>query len=623
MTKSPSVPNRVAVLDMGGQYIDLVKKAVERQGFPADILASTTPLAQLVGRYGAIIISGSPANSSGDTALPYPDDALLEQSGLPILGICYGMQVLAKHFGGQIERGTEREEGRSITNVDISHPLFQGSKAEQTALFTHGDFVTKLPEEFTVIGRHQLKNGKEVYSAISRGNHVGVQFHPEVFDDTPEGYDMFRRFLVDIAGLAPDSSFMAKQLHDFITTKQAEIKKSVKGRDVIAFVSGGVDSSVTLTLAAPAIPPGNLHAYYIDNGLMRSEDEDVIELLKHTATAVERIDAKADFLNALKGAIDPQEKRRIIGRSFIEVQNQLVAKLGLKEALLLQGTNAADRIESGNSKGSQHTEVIKTHHNQVQEVQDLKARGLLLEPLDDLFKDEVRALGQALGLPDEVVFRHPFPGPGLGIRVLCSDGKTAPSDKRLEQRLQKFIDSKTKDLTARVLPISSVGVGGDERSYLSAVVVHGVRDWQDLSWLQTLPANFRGSINRVLIALGPQSIDSFKLTSTMLQSSELEQLRAADKIVFEEMRAYGILRRIQQCPVALLPISFNKTGERTIALRPVNTSTFMTVQAMLPERDLPLAFFERCVERILSDIPGISQVVLDITNKPPATTEFE
>jgi GMP synthase (glutamine-hydrolysing) len=616
----------VAVLDAGGQYVDLVKKACERLGYPAVVLPLDTPIKDLE-NYKVLIISGSPA-SSQEADAPMPDPSIW-QLDKPILGICYGLHAMVTVFGGDVTRGTTRQDGRVTTNVDTKHQLFKGTKAAFSALFTHGNFVTSVPEGFETIGQHELNNGKVVYSAIARGSTVGVQFHPEVFDDTPEGYQVFKNFLEDIADLKPDETFMGRQMDELIARLRAGIRKQAADKHVIAFVSGGVDSSVTAVLAAPEIAKDKLHAYYIDNGLMRDEDDAVIDLLKHLGVPVEKVDASADFLRPLQGIIDPQTKRQIIGKAFINTQNQLVKKLGLEEAVLLQGTNAADRIESGYSKGGGHTALIKTHHNQVQEVQDLKTRGLLIEPLDELFKDEVRAVGKHLGLPEEVVQRQPFPGPGLAVRILCAKGdefsvRAASTEKSIQSYLNENTGASGAKTLAKLLPVRNVGVGGDERSHVAAVALQTFAPWEDLGRLAVeLPAMFRDDINRVVVALGDRPIDKLSITPTLLQPDAIKQLRYADRIVFEEMRASNLVSDITQFPVVLLPLSFNQKNERSIVLRPVTTSTFMTVQAMLPERDLPLEFITKSAERILAEVPGISQVFLDLTNKPPGTTEWE
>jgi len=631
-----TIHSRVAILDAGGQYVDLVKKAVERQGIPADVLPLSTPRPKIEGRYGAIIISGSPASSHAETA-PQPDLTIWE-SPLPILGICYGMQAMVSAHGGQVAKNAIREDERVTPTVDTSHPIFQGIKEDFTGLFTHGDFVKTIPKGFTTLGSHTLADGSTAYSAIAKGNKIGVQFHPEVFDDTPEGYQLFQNFLELIAGLKPDKKFHEKQLQQIINTKQRQLAKQAGDNHVIAFVSGGVDSSVAATLAAKAVPKGQLHAFYIDNGFMRDEDESVVEALQLAGLPVEKVDATKDFENGtvsidgttygpLKTVTDPEQKRKIIGKVFVNIQNRLITDLNLTSALLLQGTNAADRIESGHSLGDAHTMTIKTHHNQVKEVQELKKSGWLLEPLEDFFKDEIRELGRELGLPEELVQRQPFPGPGLAIRIIAtakSEATLQPDPK--ESAIQTFLNAKDiQNVSAHLLPIRSVGVGGDERSHLSVVAVaHGSLQAKQLAQLGSdLPAHFRESVNRVIYALGPQPLDHGSLTTTLLSSDVRSQLRQADKIVFEEMRAASLLQKINQFPVVLLPVSFNGQGQRSIVLRPVITSTFMTVQAMLPGRDLPEEFLQKVTERILNEVSGISQVFLDITNKPPATTEWE
>lgn len=624
-----SAPNRVVILDAGGQYVDMVRKAVERQGIPADVLPLSTPRSDIEGVYGAIIISGSPASSHAEAA-PQPDAGIWD-SPLPLLGICYGMQAMVVAHGGTVAKNAIREDGRVTTHVDTSHPLYKGIKKDFTGLFTHGDFVKTIPEGFTTLGSHTLSDGSTAYSSIGSGTKLGVQFHPEVFDDTPEGYQLFRNFLEGIAGLQPDTGFREQQLKAMITTKQQAIAEQVGERHVIAFVSGGVDSSVAATLAAGVIPAERLHAFYIDSGFMRDEDDMVIEALQTAGLPVQKIDATTEFEQAtleaggapLAAVTDPETKRKIIGKAFVTIQNRLVAQLQLDEALLLQGTNAADRIESGHSKGDSHTQTIKTHHNQVKEVQELKALGLLLEPIDDLFKDEVRELGSQLGLSEELVQRQPFPGPGTAIRIIAAAEDqplvTPPADR---QALQAFVGDAA---SVHILPIRSVGVGGDERSHLSvAALDHAFYSADQLAQFGTdIPAHFRETINRVVYALGPTPLADMSLTKTLLTADVRTQLRHADRIVFEEMRTAGLLRAIKQFPVILLPLSFGSAGQRAIVLRPVTTSTFMTVQAMLPDRDLPAGFIEGIADRILREVDGISQVFLDLTNKPPATTEWE
>ncbi|HVS58469.1 MAG TPA: gamma-glutamyl-gamma-aminobutyrate hydrolase family protein [Candidatus Saccharimonadales bacterium] len=623
-------PGTVAILDAGGQYVDLVRKAVRRQGYREALLPIDSPIETLQD-YGAIIMSGSPASTHAEDA-PMPDPQLWE-SDVPYLGICYGMQAMARAFGGTVEKGLRREDGRTSTELDTTHPLFKSTKAKQTALFTHGDFVTELPDGVVALGGHDVTDGTHVYSAIARGNFVGVQFHPEVFEDTPEGYQIISNFLQNIAELRPDKELLAQQTAHMVASMRAELREKVADREVIAFVSGGVDSAVALAVAATEIAPEKLHAYYIDNGFMRDEDADVITMLQHAGIAVKKVEAADMFMNATMQAgdqtvgplcevLDSQQKRHIIGKTFIDVQSKLITELGLSEAMLLQGTNAADRIESGHSKGG-NTAVIKTHHNQVQEVKDLEARGLLLEPLNELYKNEVREVGRFLGLPDDVVDRQPFPGPGLAIRVICHEESGLMTPPEGAEDIKTYVAERS-GLAATLLPVRSVGVGGDERSHLSAVAVEGKADWRKLHELaQDLPSTFRGQLNRVIYALGDTPLDKAYTVPTLLQPDVLQQLRRADAITFDAMRRAGLMTHISQFPVVLLPLSFGEPGKRSIVLRPVTTSTFMVLQALMPKFGLPDGFVEDVAGRILKEVDGITQVFLDLTNKPPGTTEWE
>lgn len=623
----------VAVLDAGGQYVDLVRKAVERQGFLAKVLPLQTPLSEIEDTYDAIIMSGSPASSHMAEA-PKPDAALW-QTSLPFLGICYGQQAMTLAFGGEVKTGAIREDGRVMTHVNTSHPVFAGVKAELTGLFTHGDFVTSVPRGFEAIGQHTISDGSTVFSAIAKDNFIGVQFHPEVFDDTPEGYVIFENFLQRCAELVPDKSLIDRRSKNMVTKLSNSIRKQVGDKQVIAFASGGIDSTVATLLAAKALKKEQLHIFYIDNGFMRREDEAVIEMLQSIGVPVRSVPAADTFRNAsieidgkkigpLISVTDPEEKRKIIGQTFVDIKNQLIKELDLDEdeTLLLQGTNAADRIESGHSKGGAETDKIKTHHNQVQAIKDLEAKGLLIEPLDELFKDEIRQLAHSFDLPEEVVWRQPFPGPGLAIRILTADKTSSSVDKSVQKKLQDFVGK--QDLESCLLPVRSVGVGGDSRSHMSAALLAGKPNWSALALLATdVPAHFRSHINRVVYRLDREDLSEPSLTLTDLGHDVAEQLRSADAIVFEEMRSAGLIRTISQFPVVLLPLSFGEKTGRTIVLRPVITNTFMTVQAALPERDLPSGFLEAIAHRIKTEVAGITAVCVDLTNKPPGTTEWE
>jgi GMP synthase (glutamine-hydrolysing) len=632
---SKSTNSRIAILDAGAQYVDLIRKAVSRLGFNVDVLPLDTEPLQLEKNYDAFIISGGPASTHAAGApMPQPD---FWQTAKPTFGICYGQQAMALALGGEVQTGVKRQDGVVTTQVDVTNPLFSNVKADTTALFTHGDFVTKLPAGFAAIGSHKLDK-QTVYSAIAKDNLWAVQFHPEVFDETPEGYEIIRNFLTKCAGLKPDQTLLDSHTDILVRDLTQKIVAAVGKRHVVAFASGGVDSTVATLLATKCLPQDKLHIFYIDNGFMRREDDDVIAMLQKIGVPVQAVNAVNDFAEAqavidgkltepLIRATDPEIKRKIIGQKFVEIRDDLTQSLNLQleETILLQGTNAADRIESGHSKGGQVTDVIKTHHNQVQGIKDLQAAGLLIEPLDELFKDEIRRLGEHMGLPEAVVWRQPFPGPGLAIRLLASKSEQPDkSDAHKTKIIQQYLDKQNGEVVAQVLPVRSVGVGGDARTHASALALQGEASWEEWAALaKDLPARYRGQVNRVVIALGENPITALAITPTDLSQATADQLRQADSIIFTEMRRLKLLKNIKQCPVVLLPVSFGKQGERSIVLRPVTTSTFMTVQAMVPGKDLPDGFIERCTDRILKEVPGISQVFLDLTNKPPATTEWE
>lgn len=632
---SEKFPPQVVILDAGAQYVDLIRKASERHGFPAVVLPIDTPFEAFPNTTKAIIVSGGPGNSHLEGAV-MPDRSIWDQEDTPSLNICYGMQALALHHRGTVSTRSLRSDGRRPTRLNPAHPVFRGVREETVALFTHGDFVDSVPETVEVIGRHDSEE-TEVISAIAVGRHVGVQFHPEVFDDTPQGYEMFGNFFEFIAGIKPNEEYLASQMARQISDKHQYIKERVGDKDVVAFVSGGVDSVTAVALARSVIAPEKLHMYYINNGFMRDEDDTVIEMLRRAGLEVQIIHAEGEFeqscaqiggvaIGPLIETVNPVHKRRIIGEEFVNVQDRIVAELGLSkdQVVLLQGTNAADRIESGNSKGGTATEQIKEHHNQVQRVRDLNP----LEPLDDLFKDEIRALAVALGLPEEIAYRQPFPGPGTAIRILgLEEGGYSEIPSESEAKIAGFVDNFIErrggmPLYARLLPVRSVGVGGDSRSHIQATALEGPSDAQMLAELSdALTDNFRGVTNRVVYKLAGKPLAALEPTTTKLTREVRRTLRNADSIVHEVMRDMGLLRAIEQMPVVLLPMG--TSGKRSIVLRPITTRTHMTVHAMLPDLHLPRKFYEIVSSRILQEVDGISHIFLDITDKPPGTTEWE
>lgn len=634
--------NRVAILDAGAQYVDLIQKTCVRLGYDADVLPLNSEFTAIEEEYSAFFISGGPGNSyTDDAAMPDPAIWSTEKG---VFGICYGQQAMAVALGGTVETGAARQNGSIKTNVDIEHPIFNGTKKEVEALFTHGDYVTEVPEGFSVIGEHAIptRNGSEqrVISAMARGNFVSTQFHPEVLDETPEGYEIIKGFLQGVCDLEPDESLLAEITQYELEHRSSLIAEKAGDRHVIAFASGGIDSTVAVLLAQQAIDPGKLHVYYFDNGFMRDEDNSVIETLQSIGVNITAIDATEDFEQAttsidgvehgpLVEVTDPRIKRKIIGKMFADYKDTITAKLGLSadEVMLLQGTNAADRIESGFSKGNKGgTDQIVEHHNQVQEIKDLEERGLLIEPLDDIHKDEIRRLAAAMGLPEEVVWRHPFPGPGNAIRILCAKPGEyeMPSDDS-QRRVQEFMAlfPGASNYKAQLLPLRSGGVSGDSRSYIMPVALQGEANWEELAEIaKRMTEAVSDSVSRVIYSLTERRLTEPTVSQTTLHRPERRLLRTVDNIVFEEMRSRNLMREISQCPVILVPLSFNEPGQRSIVLRPVRTTTYLTAKAVTGLH-VDENFFFDTARRITEEVPNISQVFLELTGKPPGRTEWE
>lgn len=616
-------PVRVAVLDMHGQYVGLIGKATERLGYPTDILPHNTPIEVLEREYSAVILSGSPANSYEEEELR-PDPRIWE-SDIPKLGICHGLHVAITDNGGIVERGATRQDGVVKTDVDIEHPLFNMVKKEQEARFTHGNFVREVPEGFDVIGEHAMADGSLCISAVSAPHlkYVGVQFHPEVFDDAPEGYTVIKNFLQKVAKLDPDEAFYENLMEQRIEQKRAEIRERVGDDHVVAYLSGGVDSSVAAALAAGVIAPEKFHAYFFDTGFMRIQDEEVVEMLTAAGIAVQKIDAIDFFANATKeidGVVhgplstvsDPEIRRKIKGKAFIDYKAKILEELGLSEAILLDGSNAADIVET--------LRGIVSHHNQVEEALQENP----LQPLNDLFKDEIRGIGRILGLPLAITERDPFPGPGTLLGIVDIDKEPIPLT--LEDELNVCLSELTGDYSeaARglVLPIKSAGVAGDERTYLNVAALPSGINWENIPYIsEQLTNRFRDNINRVIVPIGQNIGTDFTITPKDFDV-EREIERFAHEIVRQERAIAGVNWVIEQCPVITFPLSFDGEGKRSVAIRPITTATYMTAEALIPGVHLPEDFARKVARRIITEMPNISTVFWDVTGKPPGRTEW-
>ena len=493
---------KILILDFGAQYTQLIARRVRGNGVYCEIHPFDVS-DEFVRAYGAagIILSGGPA-SVHEMETPRAPPAVFG-AGVPVLGICYGMQTMAAQLGGKVEMGAVREFGYAEVRARGHSALFRDiqdrTNAEGHGLLdvwmSHGDNVTKLPPGFKVIASNATTPIAGMADEMRR--FYAVQFHPEV-THTTQGKAMFERFLHGICGLGHDWN-----MPDYVQEAVGRIRSQVGSDDVILGLSGGVDSSVAAALIHRAIG-AQLTCVFVDTGLLRlNEAQQVMETFgKNLGVRVIHVDASSEFLGALAGVSDPEQKRKIVGREFVEVFQREAAKLSTAK-WLAQGTIYPDVIESAGAK-TKKAANIKSHHNVggLPETLHLK----LLEPLRELFKDEVRVLGLALGLPHNMVFRHPFPGPGLGVRIL---GEVKREYADLLRRADAvFIEElraagwyeKTSQAFAVFLPVRSVGVMGDGRTYEFVVALRAVQteDFMTAHWAE-LPYSLLSRVSNRII----------------------------------------------------------------------------------------------------------------------------
>lgn len=500
----------IAIIDFGSQYTQLIARRVREAHVFCEVLPYWTTAEELQ-KYSGIIISGSPKSVKTADA-PKPADKIFDM-GKPVLGLCYGMQLMASMLGGEVEKGKAGEYGRTETNLDTKNQLFYGMKPESTVWMSHGDHVVKIPSGFEKIALSQACDIAGMQNTAK--NLYGIQFHPEV-SHTENGQLIIENFIFKMCKEEPNwkmSAFAHEQIE--------KIKEQVGNDHVIAGVSGGVDSVVTAVLLHKAIGK-QLHTFFVDHGLLRqNEREEVESALTNLGLEPMIIDCEESFLSELKGVTEPEQKRKIIGRLFIE-EFEHVTKSIPNAKWLAMGTLYPDVIESSGGV-SGLADKIKSHHNVggLPEKMNLK----VVEPLRMLFKDEVRHLGRELGVPKHLVDRQPFPGPGMAIRII---GEVTPDRLEILRQADLIVREELFGLAdqyfAVLLPVSSVGVQGDERSY---------------SWV--------------------------------------------------------------------------------CCVRAVTTTDFMTAAfARIPHETL-----DKIASRITGEVKAIGRVVFDITNKPPATIEWE
>ncbi|MFC1628310.1 glutamine-hydrolyzing GMP synthase [Gemmatimonadota bacterium] len=605
------IPTRpfIAILDFGGQYAHLIANRIRRLGMYSEIMPPDIESEVLENAVG-IILSGGPSSVYDPGQPPY--NAELFEHDIPILGLCYGHHLLAQQMGGQVARGDVREFGSAALRIISDKGPLKGLSDREEVWMSHGDQIVDLPEGFEILGSTDDCRVAAMGDASRRL--YGFQFHPEV-THTPNGMRMLENF-IDLCG-AP----LEWNVGDYIEEIGRDIVEQVGDNRVLLLVSGGVDSTVCFALLNQMIGSEKVKGVHIDNGLMRkNESRTVIAAFSEMGyDNLEYVDAIDRFLTPLEGVTDPEEKRRIIGRVFVEVAGDQLGGIDLQDGwLLAQGTIYPDTIETG---GTQHAATIKTHHNRVEEIERLIEQGKIVEPLAHLYKDEVREAGLALGLPEALVWRHPFPGPGLGVRTLCATGEDLPEDEwrmMTEAEASATVIATEAGYEARVLPVRSVGVQGDYRTYAHPVMLTGgKREWGALEEISTRITNEVREVNRVVYSVSRSEPGQLHTRAATVTRDRLDLLREVDAIVMEVLAAADLERSAWQMITVLLPLAPTSGGE-CVVLRPVLSTEAMTAKFA----DLPWTAVDEMVHGIEA-MTGISHVFYDVTHKPPATIEWE
>jgi len=641
----------IAILDAGAQYSKVIDRRVRELRVESHIMPLDTPVDALLG-YGGLIISGGPQSVYGADAPKYDPRLFTDYHG-PILGICYGMQLMNFVNGGRIQKQGVREDGQFLIRVESYQPgqssaaprrspLYESLPSELEVLLTHGDSLTELAPGFHCTATSASSG---ICASIEHESRplFGVQYHPEV-DLTPQGSLILANFIDRVCRI-PRSFTLASRQHAAIEEIRATVGKDNK---VLCLLSGGVDSSVCAALLKEAIGAERIVAI-IDNGFMRkNESVQVVQALEAIGLKIHLINARERFYNGrtqingketerLCETVIPEVKRKIIGDTFMRVSEEELRGFGLDpdHVYLAQGTLRPDLIESAStlaSVGGTAT-VIKTHHNDTELVRQLRQQGKIIEPLRDLHKDEVRLLGLELGLPGSLVWRQPFPGPGLAVRIICSDApyETA-EDAQIVQALSEY---NTTYVRASLLACQTVGVQGDSRSYSSLVALSTTQDafelnqraerdgdaltvpgaaaaggaggvvsvrhpnWHTLFHMaKEIPKKVHG-VNRVVYVFGaPLRFAHYKqVTRTHLTPDSITQLQQADDIVNQVLVQHGLIKSLSQVPVILFPINFKEeeegkevssssgAGVRSVCIRTFVTNDFMTGVPALPTLD--------------------------------------
>ena len=621
---------KIVVLDFGSQYAHLIAKRFRMMGYYSEIALPSAGLETFKNAKG-IVLSGGPSSIYDKNAPEFNSEIL--KLDIPILGLCYGHYVLQTGYNGKAQKALVGEFGFATLelNQNVKCPLFEEIASPQQVWMSHQDAVVKPGDGFETVG--STKDCEFAALQNLEKKRFSLQFHCEV-KDTPCGNKILENF-AKFCGMEKnwDQDTVLNHIID-------SIKNQADDKNVLLFLSGGVDSTVAFALLNKALGQKRVLGLHIDNGFMRkNESKKVEEAYKnHGFSNFIVEDASKTFLKAVENLTDPQKKRMAIGENFITVRNEVVAKQKFDENkwLLAQGTLYPDIIESGGTKNSN---VIKTHHNRVDGIQKLIEKGLIIEPLKDLYKDEVRAIGKKLGLEDELVMRHPFPGPGLSINVLCSNGTMPDNDKEEFKKAQEeiskvqlgmFCEKCSENLEKYILPVKSVGVQGDFRTYRFPSVIsfaktengfyHLPKKWEKLEAASSQITNSASFINRTIIRLwqNPSVKDeALKLQEGYCTKDRLDQTRDADDIVLTALHKSGWYNKIFQHLTINLPYASSK--ERcSFVLRPLCSEDVMTARfAQLPQNLL------MDIVQEISKLPYVDAIFFDLTNKPTATFGWE
>ncbi|WP_288566394.1 glutamine-hydrolyzing GMP synthase [uncultured Treponema sp.] len=621
---------KIVVLDFGSQYAHLIAKRFRMMGYYSEIALPSAGLETFKNAKG-IVLSGGPSSIYDKNAPEFNSEIL--KLDIPILGLCYGHYVLQTGYNGKAQKALVGEFGFATLelNQNVKCPLFEEIASPQQVWMSHQDAVVKPGDGFETVG--STKDCEFAALQNLEKKRFSLQFHCEV-KDTPCGNKILENF-AKFCGMEKnwDQDTVLNHIID-------SIKNQANDKNVLLFLSGGVDSTVAFALLNKALGQERVLGLHIDNGFMRkNESKKVEEAYKnHGFSNFIVEDASKTFLKAVENLTDPQKKRMAIGENFITVRNEVVAKQKFDENkwLLAQGTLYPDIIESGGTKNSN---VIKTHHNRVDGIQKLIEKGLIIEPLKDLYKDEVRAIGKKLGLEDELVMRHPFPGPGLSINVLCSNGTMTDNDKEefkkaqeeiSKVQLEMFCEKCSENLEKYILPVKSVGVQGDFRTYRFPSVIsfakmengfyHLPKKWEKLEAASSQITNSASFINRTIIRLwqNPSVKDeALKLQEGYCTKDRLDQTRDADDIVLTALHKSGWYNKIFQHLTINLPYASSK--ERcSFVLRPLCSEDVMTARfAQLPQNLL------MDIAQEISKLSYVDAIFFDLTNKPPATFGWE